>query len=119
VTVSVEVKAGLPEGTVNMAVAPLGSPATLKVTTLSKPPTGFTAMLKLTFSPCFAEAAVGDTDMLKSAGSFTTTLPVAVLDRPPPKAVIVKVELPVEESGDASIFKVEENVGVPDCGEKV
>lgn len=73
----------------NVGEAPTGSPETARATGLSKPPTGFTATLKLVFSPCFAEAELGDADMVKSAASLTAS--VAVLDAPPPEAVTVSV----------------------------
>lgn len=74
-----DTKGTFPDGVLNRAVAPLGSPVTVRVTDLSNPPTGLTETLKLAFSPCFTIIEAGDPNTEKSWASLTVKVIVLEL----------------------------------------
>ena len=77
--VSADVKLGVPDGGVKVAVAPVGRPEAVRLTVLLKPPTEASETVAAAVDPPWtADPESGLTLMVKSGG----TAPTAKTDRP-------------------------------------
>ena len=117
--VSLDVKSGVPETGVKVAVTPAGRPEADKLTVLVKSSLARTDTVALTDSPCTAEPEVGLTEMLKSGAAVTVSWKVVVCVFPPPVPVIVILYVPAGVVVTVKIVRAELKSGTPEDGSKV
>lgn len=79
--------------TLNVGLAPEGSPVTLKLTLPLKLPDGVTVAVKRVELPAVTACEAGDAESKKfpELAEFTTKVTVAEWEKPPPVPVIVSV----------------------------
>jgi len=119
--VSVEVKLGVPEDGLKLAVAPEGRPEVDRLTVLAKPPIEVMETVAPADPPCTTEPEVGLTLMVKSGTTAAVTVKVQVVVWvfPPPVPVMVIEYVPAGVVEAVEIVSVELKLGVPLSGEKL
>ena len=94
-TVSVEVPDVVTDVGLNVPVAPVGNPVTLKVTVPVKPPEPVTVCKKLVLLPWITDWELGEEFSEKSGGALTTKIVEALWVKLPLVPVTVSVEDPM------------------------
>jgi hypothetical protein len=120
VTVSVELTPGVIEVGLNEAIAPIGSPlVTLRFTAPVKPFTAVVLTIYVALPPGFKENEPGEAKSVKTGGSVTFSVIVALWVSGPLVPVTVRVELPTGVLSVVVIVRVELPELLIETGENV